>query len=306
MYKTDLGPFDGNSWEMLCQMCFKQKYGGDGYQEMLASPGDFGIEGFTATGKVFQCYCPNDNYDPALLYEKQRDKITTDLEKLVAYEEEIRQRVGPMQIREWIFVTPNYSSNNILKHCRTKQSEYRARKRPLLHPEFTVLVHDIHFLHPFIQHCLNLIHSKLLITTSGVLATEVESYKSGQSQLIDHALRKNRIRLAQAPNLEVRLEKLTAMTIQQFLDGNNILTTWRNGFPTAYERFVSLTSQLEAEVMEKCLLPCDDYNKLYEEIKVMVANGIGTTFDNLDVSMVRSLASQVMADWILRCPIDFE
>jgi hypothetical protein len=58
MYKTDLGPFDGNSWEMLCQMCFKQKYGGDGYQEMLASPGDFGIEGYTATGKYFSATAP--------------------------------------------------------------------------------------------------------------------------------------------------------------------------------------------------------------------------------------------------------
>lgn len=287
-------------------MCFKQKYGNDGYQEMLASPGDFGIEGFTATGKVFQCYCPNDNYDPALLYEKQRDKITADLEKLVHYEDDIRLRVGSMQIREWIFVTPNLSSNNILKHCKAKQNEYRSRNQTLLHPEFTVLVQDMQFLHPFIQHCLSSIHSKLSISPAGVLATEVENYRNGQSQLIDNALRKNRIRLAQVPNLEIRLEKLTAITIQHFLDGNDIITKWQHGFPSAYERFVSLTSQIESEVLEKCLLPCDDYNKLYDEIKAMVANGIGTTFDNLDVSMVRSLASRVMADWILRCPIDFE
>jgi len=306
MYKTDFGPFDGNSWERLCQMCFKQKYEGAGYQEMLASPGDFGIEGFTATGKAFQCYCPDTNYDPALLYEKQRNKITVDLEKLVQYETEIQQRIGTIQLREWILVTPNFSSNNILKHCKNKEVEYRSRSRPLLHPEFTVLVQDIHYLHPYIQHCLGLIHSKLLISSAGVLAEEVENYKNGQSQLIDHALRKNRIRLGEVANLESKLDRLTALTVQNFLDGSNIINKWQYMFPTAYERFKSLISQLESEVEERCLLPCDDYNKLYDEIKNLVTNGISTTFDSLDVSMVRGLASQVMADWILRCPIDFE
>ena len=74
MFITRYGKFDGNSWEDICQICFKQKYGDD-YREIKASPGDFGIEGFTSSGKVFQCYSPNENYDPKNLFEKQRDKI---------------------------------------------------------------------------------------------------------------------------------------------------------------------------------------------------------------------------------------
>lgn len=59
------------------------KYEVEGYQEMSAhTDGDLGIEGFTRTGVVFQCYCPDEEYDSTKLYEHQRDKITKDLGKL--------------------------------------------------------------------------------------------------------------------------------------------------------------------------------------------------------------------------------
>jgi len=86
MIKTLYGNFDGDSWEGFCQQCLKLKYETDGYQEMPAWQGDLGIEGFTRSGIMFQCYCPDEDYDPDLLYEKQRDKITADLKKLLTYQ----------------------------------------------------------------------------------------------------------------------------------------------------------------------------------------------------------------------------
>ena len=86
MLVTAHGTFDGDSWEKFCQVCFKLKYEVDGYQEIPAWQGDFGIEGFTRTGTLFQCYCPDEDYSGDELYEKQRDKITEDLNKLIKNE----------------------------------------------------------------------------------------------------------------------------------------------------------------------------------------------------------------------------
>lgn len=83
MIKCKFGDFDGDSWEAFCQQCLILKFKNEGYQELYASNGDLGIEGFTRTGIVFQCYCPDDDYDPQTLYEKQRNKITQDLNKLI-------------------------------------------------------------------------------------------------------------------------------------------------------------------------------------------------------------------------------
>ena len=70
MFKTKYGPFNGDSWEDLCQQIFKNKFESEGYQEMKASPGDFGVEGFTKkTGVAFQCYCPDSLYTQDELYK---------------------------------------------------------------------------------------------------------------------------------------------------------------------------------------------------------------------------------------------
>ncbi|TOA28410.1 hypothetical protein CGK30_23380, partial [Vibrio parahaemolyticus] len=61
MFHTAIGPLDGDTWEGFIQAVFKKKY--DNYQEMVASPGDLGIEGFVLhEGILIQCYCPDENY----------------------------------------------------------------------------------------------------------------------------------------------------------------------------------------------------------------------------------------------------
>src|SRR5690606_24929220 len=111
------GNFDGDSWEGFCQQCLKLKYEHDGYQEMPAWQGDLGIEGFTRSGILFQCYCPDEDYNPDLLYEKQRDKITTDLKKLITYETQLVSYLGAAKVVKWIFLTPEYKNKELVRHC---------------------------------------------------------------------------------------------------------------------------------------------------------------------------------------------
>jgi hypothetical protein len=74
MFVTPLGSFDGTSWDNIIQVIHKRKYMEVGYQPIKASPGDYGLEGFTKDGLAFQCYCPDYNVDSTKLYELQRDK----------------------------------------------------------------------------------------------------------------------------------------------------------------------------------------------------------------------------------------
>jgi uncharacterized protein (UPF0210 family) len=116
------------------------------YQEMVASPGDFGIEGFTKlNGVAFQCYCPDNHYTQKELYEKQRDKITTDLGKLKKYESEIRRRLGVTTLKEWIFVTPIITDNELLKHAQSKQDDVTSWGLTIIDPDFKVLLQDADF-----------------------------------------------------------------------------------------------------------------------------------------------------------------
>ena len=161
MYKTPYGNFNGDSWEDFCQLCFKLKYENDGYQEMPAWQGDLGIEGFTRSGIFFQCYCPDTEYNPDKLYEMQRDKITTDLGKLVTYDKELKAYLKTIQVTKWIFVTPEYKKKDLVKHCQDKAEEYRKITSSILAPDFDVLVHDIDFYSEQIPIFLNFREKKL-------------------------------------------------------------------------------------------------------------------------------------------------
>jgi len=124
VFQTDYGAFDGGSWERLCQLVFKRKFTDDGYTHIPATPGDYGLEGFTkTTGCGFQCYCPDKVYPPRELYEKQRDKITTDLKKLQIYEADLTKVLGTTKLRRWHLVTPSIAHNDLIKHAQAKETE---------------------------------------------------------------------------------------------------------------------------------------------------------------------------------------
>lgn len=309
MLETSYGTFDGDSWEKICQICFKQKYKDEQYIEMIASPGDFGIEGFTKTGKVFQCYCPDHSYTRDELYTHQRNKITKDLKKLQHFEGELKRRLGETKIKEWIFLTPEFSKNEIISHCTTKAEEIRSLNLSILDPDFVVLPQDVEHLIPFISNALSATNRKLLLKVEESASLyKVTNYKMSDNALVDNALTKHSARLSQSNSTinPEKVDKLTNRTIKHFLDGKEILNRWKNMIQEDYERFIKVVSLYEEEVEEICLFSTDDFNGRLEEIKFTLKEKIAKSFPTLDSITVQELTNHVVADWILRCPINFE
>src|SRR6185437_4537826 len=308
MYKTTYGIFDGNKWEDFCQQCLKRKHEVDGYQEMPATfKGDLGIEGYTRTGILFQCYCPNEEYDPTKLYEAQRDKITKDLGKLVNNQKELEPYLGNIKICKWIFVTPGYSNKELVRHCKEKAEELLAMKLPLLSDDFDVLVHDIEFFSAEIPIVLSFRQEKIDITTQSKSSTEIADWKSKEISLVDNALKKHGQRLPPTtPNYSDRVNRITQGSISAFLNGDVMVRKWAEKYQEQYEKFQRVIGEFERRIEEKCAAYTGDNNKLYEEIEIELRLKIKTSFDFLDDAMIDRLTYRVMADWILRCPINFE
>lgn len=307
MFITKYGKFDGNSWEDTCQICFKQKYG-DQYREIKASPGDFGIEGFTSSGKVFQCYSPNENYDSKKLFEKQRDKITKDLKKLITYQEKLKDYLGDTKIKQWIFVSPKIGTHELIKHCTTKTIEYRNHTLSILDNEFEVTAQDIQFLLPHLKIALQDVSPKVDFT-GNVSGEDTINYKDSQGDLVENSIRKHTQRFNGVPNvnnIDKKVDNFTDKTIRHFLDGKQILDNWFAVYPNDFERFLRLISQIEEHVSETCAFPTNDNNERYKGIQKMLETKIRNNFSALSEPMIIDLSNHVIADWILRCPINFE
>lgn len=121
-------PIDGDTWETICNSCYRDRYQNEHYHEIPAAHrGDAGIEGFTRSGIVYQCYCPEREYSDDDLYAHQRDKLTTDINKLIDLKNAQRlKKLGIDIISEWHFVTPEYRDSRIISHANTKKDEVHA------------------------------------------------------------------------------------------------------------------------------------------------------------------------------------
>lgn len=307
MYNTKHGTFNGDSWEEIMQICFRLKYESEHYTEVPASTGDCGIEGFTRTGKVFQCYCPDNNLPSSDLYDKQRDKITRDLKKLETYQIKLGQFFNGTKITEWVLVTPDFRTNDLILHCNSKAQEVIAWGLPFIEPNFKVLVHTIDNFARELPIALSSNGRKLMIEPDQNSQDNVTRWKEQQISLVDNAIRKHIKRFQTDTNeIDSKVNKLTEATIKSYFDRESILSRWRNLNPQDYERYLVLISQIENEVEERCMFPTNNNEERYMGFRALVKEKLQSSFPTLDETTITTLTHGAVADWLLRCPLDFE
>lgn len=308
MYQTKYGPFSGNSWEGLCQQIFKQKYASDGYQEMIASSGDFGIEGFTIkTGVVYQCYCPEKNYTQDELYEKQRDKVTKDLGKLSRYESDLKSRLGDTEIKAWIFVTPDVNHNKILAHARTKQQEVKELGLSILSDDFTVLIHDADFYATEIRAFQTVNGEKINFNESIPSISAVDDTDTENIEYEDNIDRKSKIRCNyDADKNIIRLNKLKGMTVKKWIEGDSKIRKIESSHPQIYYDLARVISQYEDEVTEQCLLWTGTAEELTNKVRTDLYERLQTEIPDMSATDQREISDHMVSKWIALCPLDYE
>jgi len=305
MFSTKFGTFNGDTWENLCQLVLKRKHQNEGYQEMPASPGDYGIEGYTVTtGWAFQCYCPDKHYERAELYEKQRDKITEDLKKLELYQAEIQARLGTTTITRWIFITPEIDRNALLKHAKIKEAQVKSWGLPFISEDFTVLLHDG-------DHYLVEINDVRVASGEALVfddATPVLAELNGsQEEYEKNVVRKTEIRLADKPSPASQVTQLSQRTIENFLESDGFFRRISSTSPTTYIRLIRLINEYELEVVELSATwvatAQELTDKVREGLERLVVKELSPEFDQTNAKKV---ARFMTARWLAVCELDYE
>lgn len=307
MFNTKFGPFNGSTWEGLCQQVFKRKYQAECYQQMPASPGDYGIEGYTSdTGWAFQCYCPEKHYERTELYDKQRDKITTDLRKLKDYAQELQTRLGSTKISRWVFVTPEIDRNALLAHAKAKEAEVRAWKLPILTDDFTVLLHDgDHYLVEINEVRAACGEALVFDDTAPVLA----ALTGQQEQYEINVHRKSCYRLAekaQVPDFQTRVQLLSQRTIEHFLEADGYFRRVASASPMTHVRLIRLINEYEQYVIETSAT----WSGTAEELTIQVRDGLAKIISDelapeFDKANTLKVARYMTARWLAVCELDY-
>jgi len=307
VYQTPYGPFDGDSWEKLCQQVFKKKFVSEGYQHIPATPGDFGLEGFTiSTGSCFQCYCPDAAYSGKELHEKQRDKVTEDLKKLKKHEAQLKNLLGTTKLRRWYFVTPTIARNELIKHARLKEAEVRAWGLSILAPDFEVLVQDGDHYATEIQQ-LQLAFGNAM--DFGSLPTALPPLGSSPEVYEQNVFRKTKARLegqVDDGKLAAKVDRLHNRTLRAFLDHDAHFRRINEQAPTVHARLVRLINGFEAHVVDTCETWVGTPQQLTEKIREGLTERIAKELaPSIDETEADHIARLMVARWIAVCELDY-
>lgn len=137
--------WDPDSWQEWAIRLLRQQYGADNVIKVPDQDrGDLGIECFTRSGVVYQCYCPeNPDLGPRALYDNHRDKITKDINKFIRNKAELTRLFDSVKIRSWILFTPRHESHKTVQHCSEKATLVREAGLPYVTTDFIVDVHEL-------------------------------------------------------------------------------------------------------------------------------------------------------------------
>lgn len=304
MLHTEIGSMDGNSWEEICQMVYKKKY--PTYQEMVPSPGDWGIEGFMlGEGIAIQCYCPSREYDTSTLHSKQVKKITEDLNKLNQYQKEINGRIGNDKIKKWIFITPKIAKNELHKHVRNKEKEVKSWGLNILDENFQILLHDIDYYLKDFRDIQTLKGERIVFANSSEDSLVKVENCTEYEQNID---RKNKIRSNIKGSYHHSIHsKLNSITTDKFLLGDELIRTIEKQSPELYKSLNRVINQYENEIEEVSLTwegtPSDLIEKASTQLKERLEKdgSIGDVIADSDLSRI---VDHMISKWIALCPLE--
>lgn len=307
-YQHDM---DGNKWEDLCNKVYKMRYMKEGYEVVPARyKGDGGIEGFTSTGIVTQCYYPEENYSPNELYEKLREKVTTDIDKIKIHENDL-YKLGVSEIKEWHFITPEYKDKRILEHLNKKKNELIEQKRKgeikIVSDDIKLYIKDQDSLIPELQ-VLTFNFKEYKIDMPEITGID---YTKCDSKKMDNIKRKlNNLLLSTSGEVEEEeLNKLVNIYVQFYLKGLQVLNMLERDFPIIYEKLIELENSYKADVEIKCMVNQDKsmnniifqetLNEFQEKLRIELGDAVTESF-------IGKIKQELIGKWLADCPLNFK
>lgn len=307
---------DGDSWEKLSISCYKMKYQDQHFQEVPAEhKGDGGIEGFTKSGVVIQCYCPNDpNYSRDDLYNHQRDKVTTDIGKFVDKNNAVvLKSLGLPCIKEWHFVVPEYKDKRIIQHIATKKKLVKDTRSK--EPEFFDYISEdfeiiIKTAEDFRVELTTILRSTLTNTklSFAILQDPKVDWTTCEADKVANVTRKL---IAINPDFaedKEELNELLEMYMSAYISGIELIEGLGESFPDIRKDILDLANQYRKHVRSKTLMNRDRSMNyiIFEEISSDFREKLKTEFKHINDASIMSLQLSLVAGWLADCPMEFK
>lgn len=291
-----------DDWEAFSLHLLQTRHGPLNVQKIPAAhKGDFGLDYYCIKDAVaYQCYSVLEPIDISVRADRQKDKITRDLAKVVKNQTEIAKLFLGKPIRHWVLLAPLHDSKEVNLHCSKKTADMRKGGCSILDSNFEVSVHDTgNFPASAVAMGMSAIGNVRLAIPIPSDA-DLAAWQAGSLQLLANTTRKLSKR-AQPSDLD----ETVADTMKAFLQATALLDALRDGAPDLHEKVMlainSRTRRLKF-VGPKTGQPPSEV--LGGELDMMI-DALKEAAPSLSDENAEQIAYGTIAEWIMRCPLDF-
>lgn len=297
--------WDPNEWELHAYGLLRDRHGALNVHKVPARhKGDLGVDYYCLTDVVaYQCFAVQEPCSVRTRAEKQKAKITTDLKKFRTKKAELSRIFRNTPIRRWVLLVPLHDSAEVNSHCAKKTSEVKKCGLPYVSMDFEVLIQDLDSFDAKSRELRARQRQELTLPSVPPSSEQLSDWSAASNSLIDTLVKKLRKRVGTTNQRD--LDDLTNKTIGWFLERENQFEALRNDAPDLYESLVAVI----ARRFERLLLlgnnPAAHANQILRDELDGLVSALRTEIPNFSEASAHQVAMGTIADWMLRCPLDF-
>ncbi|HEM7131158.1 TPA: hypothetical protein U2I51_000581 [Providencia rettgeri] len=263
--------------------------------------GDGGIEGFSLDGYAYQMYCPQDATTISSLYEKQRTKMTDDINKFILNKGKMKGFFGDLKIKRWVLVVPEHKTKELVTHATKKSIEVKTANLDYVDSSsFRVLVWDLNEFKAEEAELLAAGMAVLKLEPISVQSSQIEDYQSKAPEFSNNMTRKlNKLN----NNIEIVRKGQETLTKTAIIS-QNMMSELKQEYGEYYEQInsavVKRAEQLDIEALDG-EAETKSINYQIGTLKEQLQQRCKLHTDNLD-----TISKGTIADWLMNCTLDFE
>ncbi|MCI5217942.1 MAG: hypothetical protein D3914_01800 [Candidatus Electrothrix sp. LOE2] len=266
--------------------------------------GDRGIEFYTNTGLIFQCYYPEKKYEMKEYKRKIQGKINDDLKKLKSNEKEIGKWLDNVKIHQWILLTPENKSKDFLAYCTRKKKETIDRNISFIDNEnFSVKIETAESYPSSMRYAIKYDPDIIDIPSLDINSEYINEWKinNSNSDFLSNINRKSKLVRGDAP------DKFQDLVIEKYIQLDNFNDKLKDEHPDLYNQINNTSFALLEEIRINQTINGDIVGK--ELISKIIKNNsemFGKYLKDMSDKNVQLLPFGYLSKWIAHCFMDFE
>ncbi|WP_413431810.1 hypothetical protein [Crateriforma spongiae] len=296
-------PLEGTEWQKWADQLLTEHYGPTSYVKIPDTQGDGGIEGFSRPcGHAYQAYGADKTKSGKALYEAQRDKMTRDINKFITNKNLLAKLLGDVKISKWVLLVPTVGLKDLQSHANKMTQLVRDAKLPYVTDDFYVTYCDEDSFAKERDKITSYMQDSIAILAPSPDSSAVDEWHSENDALMQTL--KEKIERLEANATPQRVAKLQRQMLQWHLHGRSLLSKLNELSPSTYERVFEAKTQYEQSLVAHELIAANARQQL-REVMEGFEKAVREAGRSLTNPNTRSLVCEAIADWMMRCPLDF-